>query len=369
MVTLSPAYSITIKVGEKLFAGHVDNSLAIVPQYEPILRKSLGGRFDLGFVSVDLDMRISGLTYERTSGEAATHNDFADLRAACSSPVSVAFVYGAIVPGNIVLTGNAKLSEYQETAGSGKISGQWSCRLRSVRGSVQEEVVPPATQDVKYGLMYNWYAATDVRNICAEGWHVPISNDTKTLAEYIEPGVKNWNGTVGAKLKESGIAYWTIDAGINLLSFNGRGGGSRSATQGAFNNLRHTGTFWHNGESFVNPDNAMLNIMSANSDIFNYAYTNGSRYFGNSQNKKAGFSVRPLSDSTSLTNGQTGTYTGNDGRVYRTICIGAQEWLADNLAETQFRTGEAIPEVTDNAAWTALTTAGMCAYNNDWSNV
>ena len=76
-----------------------------------------------------------------------------------------------------------------------------------------------------------------------------------------------------------------------------------------------------------------------------------------------------MKTTTSLTHGQTGTYTGNDGKIYRTICIGTQEWLADNLCETKYRNGDSIPEVTDDSAWAALTTGAMCAYNNDWSNV
>ena len=80
-------------------------------------------------------------------------------------------------------------------------------------------------------------------------------------------------------------------------------------------------------------------------------------------------SIRLIKDSTTLTHGQTGTYTGNDGKVYRTICIGTQEWLADNLCETLYRDGSPIPEVTDNATWAALTTGALCAYNNDWNNV
>jgi uncharacterized protein (TIGR02145 family) len=356
MVTLSPAYSITIKVGEKLFAGHVDNSLAIVPQYEPILRKSLGGRFDLDFVSVDLDMRISGLTYERTSGEAATHNDFADLRAACSSPVSVAFVYGAIVPGNIVLTGNAKLSEYQETAGAGKISGQWSCRLRSVRGSVQEEVVPPAVQDVKYGLLYNWPAATDARYITAIGWHLSSRIEWVTLSNYL-----GGDSVAGGKLKETGVVYWlTPNTGAsNEVQFNARGSGIRNIS-GAFNSLQSKGCFW---TSYSVPGYPALAV-----DV-NIQYNQASIDTLQSTERIQGMTLRPVKDSTALTHGQVGSYTGNDGRVYRTICIGTQEWLADNLCETKFRNGDSIPEVTGNAAWAALTTAGMCAYNNDWSNV
>jgi len=82
-----------------------------------------------------------------------------------------------------------------------------------------------------------------------------------------------------------------------------------------------------------------------------------------------GLALRPLKDSTTLTHGQTGIYTGNDGKVYRTICIGTQEWLACNLAETKYRNLDDIPEVTDNDDWVALTTGALCAYDNDWDNV
>lgn len=369
MVTLSTAYSITIKVGEKLFAGHVDNSLSIVPNYEPILRKTLGGRFDLDFVGVDLDMQLSGLTYERTVAEAATHYDFAALRAACNSSASVTFVYGDITPGKVVLTGNAKLTDYQETAGSGKISGQWSCRLRSVRGSVLEEVVPPEVQDVKYGLLYNWYAASDIREICSAGWHIGNANETKTLAQYIEAGVSEWGGTVGKKLKEAGTSHWLHDNGINTFGFNGRGSGQRGYSNGSFSSINVEFHFWHAAESNIYQGQGMVNWIRDSMDFFNYCYSSSGTWYGSSQYFAQGYSLRPIKDSSSLSHGESGTYTGNDGKVYRTICIGTQEWLADNLCETLFRTGENIPEVTDNAAWAALTSAGMCAYNNDWSNV
>jgi len=350
MVTLSPAYSITIKVGEMLFAGHVDNSLAIVPNYEPILRKTLGGRFDLDFVGVDLDMQVSGLTYERTTAEAATHYDFAALRAACNSSASVTFVYGDITPGKVVLTGNAKLTDYQETAGSGKISGQWSCRLRSVRGSVQEEVVPPEVQDVKYGLLYNYYAVDDPRNITVSGWSVPTEAQFNETVEYLGGA-----SVAGRALKEDGTTYWASDNADNSSRFNARGAGQRDWSAGVFQMILNRSNFW-------------LKIRKVGilvHDTIEVTTPPGLAF------RQYGFSIRPVRDSTILTDGQTGVYIGNDGRVYRTIAIGnpAQEWLADNLAETKFRDGESIPEVTNNAAWAALTTAGMCAYNNDWSNV
>jgi hypothetical protein len=57
-------------------------------------------------------------------------------------------------------------------------------------------------------------------------------------------------------------------------------------------------------------------------------------------------SIRLVKNSTTLSDGQMGTYTGNDGRTYPTICIGTQEWLQVNLAETRFSNGELIPYST-----------------------
>jgi len=64
-----------------------------------------------------------------------------------------------------------------------------------------------------------------------------------------------------------------------------------------------------------------------------------------------------------------GTVTDFDGNVYSTITIGSQVWTVQNLKTTHYRNGTAIPNVTDNAAWAALSTGAYCDYNNDVANV
>ena len=36
-----------------------------------------------------------------------------------------------------------------------------------------------------YGLLYNWHAVVDERNICPAGWHVPSSNEWNTFIDYL----------------------------------------------------------------------------------------------------------------------------------------------------------------------------------------
>ncbi len=60
----------------------------------------------------------------------------------------------------------------------------------------------------------------------------------------------------------------------------------------------------------------------------------------------------------------TGTVTDADGNVYQTVRIGNQEWTIENLRTTKYNDGTNVPLVTDNAAWSRLSGAGFCFYNN-----
>jgi len=59
-----------------------------------------------------------------------------------------------------------------------------------------------------------------------------------------------------------------------------------------------------------------------------------------------------------------GTMTDQDGNTYKTITIGTQTWMAENLRVTKYRNGDAISNVTDDATWKVLTTEACCTYEN-----
>ncbi|RUT79673.1 fibrobacter succinogenes major paralogous domain-containing protein [Ancylomarina longa] len=59
-----------------------------------------------------------------------------------------------------------------------------------------------------------------------------------------------------------------------------------------------------------------------------------------------------------------GSVTDIDGNEYKTIVIGDQTWMAENLRTTRYRNGEYIPNVLDNEEWAALTNGAYCTYNN-----
>lgn len=60
-----------------------------------------------------------------------------------------------------------------------------------------------------------------------------------------------------------------------------------------------------------------------------------------------------------------GTVTDIDGNVYKTIQIGTQTWMAENLKTTHYQNGDPIPNVTDDTNWWNLTSGAYCWNNND----
>jgi uncharacterized protein (TIGR02145 family) len=142
-----------------------------------------------------------------------------------------------------------------------------------------------------YGLLYNWYAVDDGRNIAPEGWHVPTDEEWKELEMHLgmsrsEADDTGWRGTdEGGKLKEAGTAHWNSPntGATNSSGFTALPGGFRSRS-GAFFNVGYIVYWW-----------------SATASIGSTAW---SRYLGydnsavgrRSSYKRSGFSVRLVRD-------------------------------------------------------------------------
>ena len=81
---------------------------------------------------------------------------------------------------------------------------------------------------VTYGYFYNWYAATDARNIAPEGWHVPSKEEFQELLDAV--------GTDGYQRYDA-----LIDGGSS--GFGALGGGYRDGN-GNFNDIGYFAYFW-----------------------------------------------------------------------------------------------------------------------------
>ncbi len=65
------------------------------------------------------------------------------------------------------------------------------------------------------------------------------------------------------------------------------------------------------------------------------------------------------------TNHESGTLTDVEGNVYKTVKIGNQWWMAENLKTIHYNDNTPITLETDDVVWSTLTSAAYCWYFND----
>ena len=72
-------------------------------------------------------------------------------------------------------------------------------------------------------------------------------------------------------------------------------------------------------------------------------------------------------DEKSFTTFAFGSVTDYDGNTYKTVVIGSQEWMAENLKVTHYADGTEIPLVSGSSAWANLdnTDKAYCYWNRD----
>ncbi|MGE0021490.1 MAG: FISUMP domain-containing protein [Draconibacterium sp.] len=71
-----------------------------------------------------------------------------------------------------------------------------------------------------------------------------------------------------------------------------------------------------------------------------------------------------------ISNTGNNTITDIEGNVYKTVTIGNQTWMAEDLRTKKYRNGDPIPYVSDKAEWSALTSGayGISAFGTKLYN-
>jgi uncharacterized protein (TIGR02145 family) len=133
-----------------------------------------------------------------------------------------------------------------------------------------------------YGRLYTWYAITDTRNICPEGWHVPGDEDWQNLIKVL-----GGQSVAGGKMKEKGTTHWKYPnvGATNQSGFTALPGGYRTIESFAF--MTEIGFYW---SSTANDDNGLAYFMQNEAFLGQYGnpYALQPSYF----RKAYGMSVR-----------------------------------------------------------------------------
>ena len=168
----------------------------------------------------------------------------------------------------------------------------------------------------KYGRLYNWETAM---NVCPKGWHLPSNAEWNELLRFVDGEEESTtlyeSPTAGKHLKAT--SGWDDNEGksgngTDKYGFSALPGGNGHSGN-RFNSVGKFGGWWRAEEG--KSSYAYHRIMS---------YLNDEVYWFNHV-KPTKFSVRCIKD------GEKYISKGNNINNYKTVVIGTQTWMAENL--------------------------------------
>lgn len=130
----------------------------------------------------------------------------------------------------------------------------------------------------KYGRMYTWYAASDARNICPAGWHVPNTSEWDKMI-----AVLGGDSLAGGKMKDTSTIEWNSPnlSEVNPYNLKVKSTGYRSEFGSYVNQGKFT-FFW---SSTSDPDDKDYGIAYA-------VYSHTKKIYKQSKSKRIAMSIR-----------------------------------------------------------------------------
>jgi len=209
----------------------------------------------------------------------------------------------------------------------------------------------------KYGRLYTWGAAIDsvgkygenakgcgngkhctpippVRGICPEGWHLPDTIEWRVLID-VAGGEDDAGKALKSKNGWKNDGNGTDEFGFSALPVGGRFGGS---FDGDYFDEGLRADFWTSSYSYRVLGGAIdMGLMDNSDGVFMDVI---SSRVGSSDR---GYSIRCLNDESTIPEGYGNGYVypstvvkgtmidERDGQTYKTITVGSQTWMAENL--------------------------------------
>jgi uncharacterized protein (TIGR02145 family) len=156
----------------------------------------------------------------------------------------------------------------------------------------------------------------------------------------------------------------------NTTSSSASSGGSISATGGS--SVTQRGVCWSTSQNPTTANSSTNNGNGTGSFTSNLTgLTANTTYYVRAYAINSAGTAYGNQLSFTTTYGGCGSITSVtdiDGNVYPVVEIGNQCWTKENLKTSKFADGSGIPNITDDATWTNLSSPAWCNYENNAAN-